>query len=313
MIKKLSIIILSFILLISVVGCSRESSKRSSTKDSVINIGLSQLVEHPSLDQIREGMYSAIEDSGYKIGEDVVINYLNSQGNMENTNAIANEFSKDKYDIVVGITTPSAQALFNKIKTTPIVYSGVTDPESAGLLGDNITGVSDMTPIKKQLSLLKELLPEAKTVGMIYNSGEFNSQIQVDMAEKICKELDLKLEVAGITNSNEISLALDGLLKKVDALYVHKDNTVATAFPLIANTADKKQIPIISAVKDYINQGALATDGPSEFDIGYQTGKMVVRILKGESTKDIPFETVDKTTREYNTTLAKEYNIVIKE
>lgn len=320
--KRMMYMILMVAVLGMVAGCSpktdvapAEASAETTTKTveekETVRIGVSQIVEHPSLDAIREGIYQGIADGGFILDDNLEIDYLNSQGSMENANTIANEFSSKDYDLVVGITTPSAQALFNKVKETPIVYSAVTDPVSAGLEGDNITGVSDMTPVDKQLDLMMELLPETKTVGMIYNSGELNSEIQVNMAREALEARGLTLEVKGITNSNEVSLALDAILDNVDVLYVQKDNTVASAFPVVVKKADEKNVPIIGAVKDYVDQGALATDGPSEYEIGYQTGEMVARILKGESPKDIPAETVIRTKKDYNTETAERYGVEI--
>jgi len=320
--KRMMYMILMVAVLGMVAGCSPKTDvaqaedSAETTTDTVeeketVRIGVSQIVEHPSLDAIRDGIYQGIADGGFILDDNLEIDYLNSQGSMENANTIANEFASKDYDLVVGITTPSAQALFNKVKETPIVYSAVTDPVSAGLEGDNITGVSDMTPVDKQLDLMMALLPETKTVGMIYNSGELNSEIQVNMAREALETRGLTLEVKGITNSNEVSLALDAILDSVDVLYVQKDNTVASAFPVVVKKADKKNVPIIGAVKDYVDQGALATDGPSEYEIGYQTGEMVVRILKGESPKDIPAETVIRTKKDYNTETAERYDVEI--
>lgn len=314
--KKVLGIILAVLLIGSMaVGCTpKEAAEVQETLEVTMKkIGVTQIVEHPSLDAIREGIYAAIEDAGYIDGETIEINYMNSQGSMENSNTIANEFASKKYDAIVAITTPSAQSVFNKIKETPIIYSAVTDPKSAGLEGDFITGVSDMTPVKKQLELLKELLPEAKTVGMIYNSSELNSEIQVEIARKVAEELGLELVVSGITNSNEVSLALDAVLGKVDVLYVQKDNTVASAFPVVVKKANEKNVPIIGAVKDFVDQGALATDGPSEFEIGYQTGEMIVKVLNGQDIKEIEAEVVLKTKRDYNVDVAAKYGVVIPE
>ena len=149
-----------------ITGCSssKADGKKEIEQGNVIKkIGISQIVEHPSLDAIRGGIYKALEDNGFKDGENIEIEFLNAQGSMENTMAIATEFANDKKDLVIGITTPSSQALLNKIDDTPIIYSAVTDPVSAGLVGSNITGVSDMTPVKKQLELLIKLLPEDET------------------------------------------------------------------------------------------------------------------------------------------------------
>lgn len=316
--KKVFSLVMAILVVGVLGGCSpksvtAEKGDQEASEAIIKRIGVSQLVEHPSLDAIREGMNQAIADGGFILGENLEVEYLNSQGSLENTNAIANEFASKDFDVVVGITTPSAQALFNKIKETPIVYSAVTDPKTAGLEGDYITGVSDMTPVKAQLELMQEILPESKAVGMIYNSGELNSEIQVEMAKEVAESLGLELVVTAITNSNEVSLALNSVLDQVDVLYVQKDNTVASAFGVVVKMADEKNIPIIGAVKDFVDQGALATQGPSEYEIGYQTGEMVVKILNGQAVKDIPAELVEGTKRDFNLEVAAKYGIEIKE
>jgi len=312
--KYLSMGLILSIVLMAMTGCGSAGAELTNSENDekvVKKIAVTQIVEHPSLDAIRDGMYQALKDNGYEEGDTLEIDFLNAQGSMENTMTIANEFASKEFDVVVGITTPSAQALFNKITNAPIVYSAVTDPLSAGLEGDKITGVSDMTPVKKQLSLLKELLPESNTIGMIYNSGELNSEIQVDIAKEVAEELGLEIKVVAITNSNEVSAALDSILGSVDALYVQKDNTLASAFPILVKKADEKNVPIIGAVKDFVDAGALATDGPSEFEIGYQTGEMIVKILDGEEVKNIQPEVVVNTKRDFNEVVAEKYGVVI--
>lgn len=313
--KKLITSALILAATMGMVACSPTIQKETLNTEtsSIPEIGLTQIVEHPSLEAIRKGILSALQDNGYKDGETINVHYVNSQGSIDQANTIANEFASKKYDAVVGITTPSAQALFNKVKETPIIYSAVTDPKAAGLEGDNISGVSDMTPIDQQLALLKELFPKANTIGMLYNTGELNSEIQVNMAKELGTEMGLNFEVSAITNSNEVSLALDTILNKVDVLYVQKDNTLASAFPILVDKANKKNIPIIGAVKDYVDQGALATVGPSEFQIGYQTGEMLVKVLKGENIKNLPSETVTASNKDFNNDVAKKFNITIGE
>lgn len=313
----IKVLALMMVALLTFTACSTSGAEEVGTDkatDEIVikKIGITQIVEHPSLDTIREGALQALLDAGYTDGVNIEIEFLNAQGSMENTNTIANEFSNKDFDVVLGITTPSAQALFNKVKNTPIIYTAVTDPLSAGLVGENISGVSDMTPVKKQFDLLVELLPSAKIVGMIYNSSELNSEIQVEIAKEVAYDMGLELVVTSITNSNEVSTALDYILEKADVLYVQKDNTLASAFPIVVKKANAKNTPIIAAVTDFVDAGALATDGPSEFEIGYESGKMLVSILEGEDVKDIEAKLVDATTRVFNEEVAKKYNVEIK-
>ncbi len=311
-------IVLMMVVVVTFVACKTEvesvvTADGNEEKVVIKKIGMTQIVEHPSLDAIREGALQALLDAGYVDGENIEIEFVNAQGSMENANTIANEFSSKDFDVVLGITTPSAQALFNKVEETPIIYTAVTDPESAGLIGENISGVSDMTPVKKQFDLLVELLPETKVVGMIYNSSELNSEIQVELAKKIAADMGIELVVTSITNSNEVSTALDYVLDKADVLYVQKDNTLASAFPIVVKKADAKHIPIIGAVSDFVEAGALATDGPSEFEIGYESGKMLVSILEGEDVANIEDKLVDETTRVFNEEVAERYNINVNQ
>jgi len=307
-------IVLMMVVLLTFTACKSEAQIDSSEVEMTIKkIGMTQIVEHPSLDAIREGALQALLDAGYIDGENIEIEFVNAQGSMENANTIANEFAGKDFDVVLGITTPSAQALFNKVEKTPIIYTAVTDPESAGLVGENISGVSDMTPVKKQFDLLVELLPETEVVGMIYNSSELNSEIQVELAKKIASDMGIELVVTSITNSNEVSTALDYVLDKSDVLYVQKDNTLASAFPIVVKKADAKHIPIIGAVSDFVEAGALATDGPSEFEIGYESGKMLVSILEGEDVANIKDKLVDETTRVFNEEVAEKYNVEINQ
>lgn len=298
-------LIVIMMLTIALAGCTQTEQG----DDAKITIGITQIVEHQSLDDARQGVIDALSDNGFVDGENIEIEFKNAQGNIENAEMIAKSFV-DK-DIVVPITTPSTQAMFNSIKDKPIVYSLVTDPVSAGLEGDNITGVSDMTPVKKQFELMLTLLPETKVVGIIYNSSEFNSEIQVKIAEEVAVELGLELEVIAVSDTNEINLALDKILGEIDVLYTHNDNMLATAYPLIVKKADEANIPILAVVDDFIKQGALATEGINNYQVGYQSGLMVAKILNGEDIDNIPFETLLETELIVNQAVADKYGVVI--
>lgn len=276
-------------------------------------IGITQIVEHPSLDLIRQGIIDGLKENGFADGEQIVIDYANAQGNMENTQLIAQKFEADKKKLVIAITTPSAQAAKNNVKSSPIIFSAVTDPAGAGLVDKNITGVSDMTPIDQQLALLQALLPNAKTIGMIYNSSEQNSVVQVKQTEEKAKALGLKVEAVAITTANELPLALDALLGKVDVLYTHVDNTLASAYGVIIQKSNEKKIPVLGAVEDYVKQGAIATQGIDNYKVGYQTGVMAARVLKGEDVNSIPFETLKETDLIINTKALTALGITVPE
>lgn len=293
--------ILLLMILISLVGCKKEENKK-------IKIGISQIVEHQALDSARTGFEKAIADSGL----DVDIEFQNAQGEFANSQLIANSFVKDKKDLILGISTPSAQSLYNATKDIPILVTAVTDFESAGLIGDNITGTSDMAPVREQFEIAKKLLPNLKKIGIIYNTSEQNSLVLVEKAKLIAKDLDIELVEVGISSINDMSMALDSILKKIDALYTPTDNLVVSATPLILEKANEKNIPVIACVEDQVKQGALVTVTIDYEKLGYQTGEMAVRILNGEDIKNIGVKTLEDTDLIINKKSLEKYNVDLK-
>jgi len=296
---KRSIILL--IILLSLIGCQKEENKK-------IKIGISQIVEHQALDSARIGFERALTESKL----DVDIEFQNAQGEFANSQLIANSFVKDKKDLILGISTPSAQSLYNATKNIPILVTAVTDFESAGLIGDNITGTSDMAPVREQFEVAKQLLPNLKKIGIIYNTSEQNSIVLVKKANLIAKDLGIELVEVGISSINDMSVALDTILKKVDALYTPTDNLVVSGTPLILEKANKKNIPVIACVEDQVKQGALVTVTIDYEKLGYQTGEMAVRILKGEDIKNIKIKTLEDTDLIINKKSVEKYNVDLK-
>ena len=227
-------------------------------------------MEHQSLDSARKGFIKALEKEGY--GEKN-IEYQNAQGDFGTAQIIANSFKNDNKDLILAISTPSAQAAVNNIKDKPIFFSAITNPESAGVLAENVTGVSDRSPVKKQVELIKELLPEAKKIGIVYNTSEQNSFYLTDEFKREAEKNGYEVVVKGITNVNEIASALDTLLPEIDVLYTTIDNTIASTYPLIIDKSKKANKPVIGATKSYVDQGALASEGISDYKVGYQTGE----------------------------------------
>lgn len=222
--------ILLFMLMVLCIACGKE-------KESKVKIGVTQIVEHQSLDDVRQGVVDSLKANGY--GEDKIeISYKNAQGDFGTAQMIAQEF-KNTSDIVVAISTPSAQAAVNNIKDKPIFFAAITNPESAGVLAENVTGVSDRSPVKKQVELIKELLPEAKKIGAVYNTSEQNSFYLTDEFKKEAEKNGYEVVVKGITNVNEIASALDTLLPEIDVLYTTIDNTIASTYPLIIDKSKK--------------------------------------------------------------------------
>ena len=295
--------ILLFMLMVLCIACGKE-------KESKVKIGVTQIVEHQSLDDVRQGVIDSLKANGY--GEDKIeISYKNAQGDFGTAQMIAQEF-KNTSDIVVAISTPSAQAAVNNIKDKPIFFSAITNPESAGVLAENVTGVSDRSPVKKQVELIKELLPEAKKIGVVYNTSEQNSFYLTDEFKREAEKNGYEVVVKGITNVNEIASALDTILPEVDVLYTTIDNTIASTYPLIIDKSKKDNKPVIGATKSYVDQGALASEGISDYKVGYQTGEMIVRYLKGEDIKNMKFEVVRESERYINKEVAKNFKIIVE-
>ena len=297
--KKLLVVIFSCLL---IFGCGKEEKK--------INVGVTQIVEHPALDATVTGFKKALIDNGY--GEDKInIEIQNAQGDFGVAQTIASNFVSSKKDLVLAVSTPSAQAMFNATKEIPIFITAVTAPEEVGLVGKNITGTSDMAPIGKQVELIKELLPEAKKVGFLYNTSEANSIVTLNIIKEIAKENNLTIIEKGVTNINEVGQALDVLLEEIDVLYTPSDNVVTSSISLISNRAENKNIPIISSDEAQFLAGALATESLDYEKLGYQTGEMAVRLLKGEKAENMPVETLKNTKLMINKEMAKKLNVNI--
>lgn len=294
--KKLFILLL----VILVTACGTEKQKK-------IEIGITQIVEHPSLDDVRKGVIDALKANGYDENK-ININYKNAQGDFGTAQVIAQEYN-NKSDVIIAISTPSAQAAANNIKDKPIFFSAITNPESAGILRKNVTGVSDKSPVKKQVELIEKLLPEAKNIGIVYNTSEQNSFYLTEEFTKAAKEKGYIVKVKGISNISEMASALDTLLPTIDVLYTSIDNTIASTYPLIVEKSNKADKPIIGATKSFVEQGALAVDGISDYQVGYQTGEMVARYLNGEKIENIPYEVVEKSEMYINEDVAKRFGI----
>lgn len=271
-----------------------------------IKIGITQIMEHQALDSTRIGFEKALKENGY--GK-VKIDYQNAQGDFNTSQMIANSFVQDKKDLIYAISTPSAQSAYNVTKEIPILITAVTDQKAAGLIGDNITGTSDATPISKQLETIIEVLPKAKKIGIIYNTSEQNSQVQVANAKEESKKLGLEIVEVGATNVNEVAMGLDSLLDKIDVLYTPTDNLVVSATPLVLDKANKKNIPVIGCIEDQVVQGALITNTIDYEKLGYQTGEIAIRVLKGEEPKNIPVETLKDTQIIVNKKVAEKYKV----
>lgn len=275
-----------------------------------IQIGITQIIEHPSLDAARKGLEKALQKNS---GKKVKIEYQSAQGDFGTAQLIAKSYVNSKKDVIVAISTPSAQAALNATKQIPIVYTAVTDPKIAGLSGKNITGTTDMSPLEEQLNLLKNLLPKAKKVGFLYNPSEQNSVSLLKQFTILAKERQLQVIEKGVNTVNDMNLALNSLLGQVDVLYIPTDNLVTSSESLLIQQANRKNVPVIASVESSVKKGALATVSIDYEKLGYQTGERILEILKGKSPNQIQVEGLRETTLVINERIAKKYGISVKQ
>lgn len=267
------------------------------TKEDVFKIGVNQFVTHAALDASYQGFVDALKDAGYVDGDNIKIDFENAQGDQSNAATIATKLVNDNNDLILSIATPSAQAVANATKDIPILVTAVTDPAGSGLVasneapGGNVSGTSDMTPIKRQIELLQQLLPNAKNIAVLYCSSESNSKIQADIAKSAAEELGLTTVEATVSNSNEIQQVVQSLVGKVDAIYAPTDNTIASGMATVSMVANQNGIPVICGEKGMVDNGGLATYGIDYYKLGRLTGEQAVKIIKGEAeTATMPIE-----------------------
>ncbi len=276
---------------------TENSTSAPAASEQKLKIGITQIVEHPALDAAKKGFIDYLNENGYKEGEQVTYDFQSAQGDMNTATTIAQKFSGDKVDLILAIATPTAQAAAQATKEIPILITAVTDPVAAKIAasmdkpGANVTGTSDMNPIKEQLSLINDVKPEAKKVGVIYNSGETNSIVQIEQVKAHAPELGFEIVERAVTNSSEVKQAAESL-SGIDAIYVPTDNTVVSALDAVLMVAEKLKVPVIAGESESVKSGALLTYGIDYYELGRQTGEMAVRVLKGEAKPaDMAIET----------------------
>jgi putative tryptophan/tyrosine transport system substrate-binding protein len=315
--KKISLILISLLTVSNLLGCEKTKDSASVNEETKIRIGVNQLVQHPALDSAREGFIEGLKEKGYEDNKNISIDYQNAQGDTATSQTIAQKFVADKKDLILAIATPAAQAVYNATKDIPTVFTAVTDPIAAEIAkdwrssGTNLTGVSDMVPVDKQLELLLKLKPDVKTIGFIYNTSEANSEVQVEALKKEAEKVNLKVKEIGITNVNEINQNLTSAIKDIDALYTPTDNTVASAYDLVGQIAIKNNIPILGAEEAVVSKGGLCSIGIDYFKLGKETAYKAVEILEGKKPNEIEITTLSDMNITINTDVATKLNIEI--
>lgn len=279
---------------LALAGCSSEPVDSANGGDSgeSYSIGINQLVQHPALDAATAGFKEAFDDAGI----DVKWNEQNANGEQATALTISQQFAGDNLDAVLAVATPAAQAVVQNITDTPVLFTAVTDPVEAELVqsldapGGNATGTSDETPIDEQFDLISQLVPDAKKIGIIYSSGEVNSEVQVKDAKEQAEGRDVEIVTQTVTNVTEIPQAVEAI-GDVDAFYVPTDNMVVSGIASLVQAAEEKSIPVIAAEEGTVEGGAAATIGIDYKQLGKQTGEMAIRILRdGEKPADMAVE-----------------------
>ncbi|HFR3702539.1 ABC transporter substrate binding protein [Streptococcus sp. A34] len=312
LVKKLTSVTLVGAGLLALAACSSGSEEKST--EGAVKVGVLQYMEHESLTAAREGFVAELADNGYKEGDKLVLDYQNAQGDQANLQTISEQLI-DGNDLVLAIATPAAQSLATVSTETPILFTAVTDPISADLVeslekpGGLLTGTSDQAPIDKQVELLGQAVPDAKTVGILYTTSERNSEVQVEQAEKLLKEAGYKVVLKGITSSNEVQDATTSLMKDVDAVFVPTDNTVAATMSMIGELSAEHQVPVIGGSTDMVDQGGLLTYGTNYEALGRQTAKMAIKIIEGEKVSEVPIEYPEAVNLHVNEEMAQKLGI----
>ncbi|OTQ70843.1 MULTISPECIES: ABC transporter substrate-binding protein [unclassified Gilliamella] len=261
--------------------------------DTIKNVAITAIVEHPSLDQIRDGVKDELIASGFKLNENLQVQYRSAQGSSATAAQIARQFVAAKPDVIVAIATPSAQATVAATKQIPVVFAGITDPIAAKLIKNwepthnNVTGVSDYQEIGPQIEFMKKIVPNVKAVGYIYSPSEINSTVVLKNLQQQLSQQNISLIAVPAQRTADISTAANTLKGKVDLIYTTTDNNVVSAYESLVKFANENKIPLLASFPDAIERGAVAAYGMSYYDVGRQSGKLVVRVLNGEASGNI--------------------------
>ncbi|MCK3655768.1 ABC transporter substrate-binding protein [Pasteurellaceae bacterium Macca] len=288
-------------------------------EEKLRHVAITAIVEHPALDTIRQGVVEELAREGFVEGKNIKIDFQSAQGSTATAAQIARKFVGDKADIIIPITTPSAQPVVAATRSIPIVFSGVTDPVAAKLVkswepsGTNVTGISDHKAIEPQLKLIQQLVPNLKALGYVYSAGEVNSTIVLEELQAVAKKANITVVPVAVQRSADIGTATRSLNGKVQVIYISEDNAVVSAYEALHRAALEGKIPVIAADRDTVKRGALAAYAVNQYDIGAETGKVAARVLRGEKAGQIATHDVSKLELSINQQTAKELGITLPE
>ncbi|MBO1307749.1 ABC transporter substrate-binding protein [Enterococcus sp. 669A] len=284
--KKNVLVGLGLVSLLMLGACGQGDA---SSDESVKKVGVLQTVQHGSFDEAYEGFKEGLAENGYVEGENLEIAYQNAQNNQDNLKSMSEKLIKDQPDLLLGIGTPAGQSIANGTTDIPALVTAVTDLKAAKLVktyeepGTNMSGTTNLSPITKQIDLLLSVTPDAKKVGLLYNAGEVNSQIQIDVATEYLEELGLEIMVRNATSTNDVQQATESVASEVDAIYIPTDSTFASAATVVGEVVKQHKIPLVAGSVNQVKEGGLVTLGVDYVSLGKQTGEMAAKILDGEA------------------------------
>jgi putative ABC transport system substrate-binding protein len=299
---------------------AKPSSSEPLAQEAIPLIAITQIIEHQALDQEREGIIAALEKAGYVDGKTAKIVYQNAQGNLSTAAQIVTQLASQNPRVMVAISTPSAQAALPLCvkQNIPLIFSAVTDPVGAKLVTDlsakrtePVTGISDQLPILSQIELVKDFIPNLKTLGVIYNAGEVNSVNMVAELKEEAANLHIQIIEATANKTAEVSSAMTSLVGKVQAVYVPNDNTAVAAMSSIAQLGEKHKLPVFAGDTGSVHAGAIATRGYDRSDLGNKAGELVVKVLKGKAAGELPVGFGDKMQLTLNVGAAERMGVII--
>ena len=316
--KKILAVLLTAVCTMGMVaGCGGNTSDNGTAGTQAsgdsYKIGISQFAEHGSLDNCREGFLEGLKEAGIEEGKNLTVEYQNAQTDTGTASTIADSFVSGKVDMICAIATPCASSAYNSCLNTdiPVVYTAVSDPVSAGLANEdgtsigNITGSSDILPVEEQLKMIREMMPEAKKIGILYTTSEANSCSTIEQYKSLAGDYGFEIVDTGINTSADIEIAATDLVSKVDCLCNLTDNTVVNALQTVLDKANNAGIPVFGSEIEQVKSGCVASMGIDYFQLGVETGAMAAKILKGEATaQDTNFITASKAELYVNTAAA---------
>jgi putative tryptophan/tyrosine transport system substrate-binding protein len=308
------------VLLFGLAACGDDEATGEETgaeEGKTYSIGVTQIVSHPALDACVEGFKEALAEKGFEEGVNVTFDVQNAQGDMATASSIAQKFAGEGLDLVLSVATPTSQAVVKADSETPIVFSAVTDPVGAGLVTNadapdaNVTGVSDMLPVEPHLELIKQVVPDAQTIGLLYNAGEANSVFLVEAEKAAAEAMGLKVVEATASNSSEVKAAAESLVGRVDVISVLTDNTVVSGLESVVKVCRENDIPLIAGDTDSVKRGAVAAYAFDYKDHGKQAGYIAADILSGKAIAEIPVQFAENLVLSVNEASAEEMGLTL--